>query len=119
MRWENGESEVHPILMDAWSSILEGEEEALHRIAADDNIYLENQKNARKITIKAIRTGEIKRPDICQNCGEICKRMNSHHADYLKPLDIVWLCHACHRKIHPGKRRRNKKVLEKVKGRSD
>ena len=46
----------------------------------------------------AIRSGKlIKQP--CEVCGEI--KVEAHHDDYTKPLDVRWLCPA-----HHGKTRR-------------
>lgn len=46
----------------------------------------------------ALRHGTlVKGP--CQHCTtteDIC----AHHADYAKPLDVVWLCRACHIRHH-------------------
>lgn len=43
----------------------------------------------------AIRSGAIKRPSKCQDCGKRCKP-HGHHEDYSKPLDVEWLCPSCH-----------------------
>lgn len=34
----------------------------------------------------------------CQMCGNL--NGEKHHPDYSKPLDIIWLCHPCHIKLH-------------------
>ena len=44
----------------------------------------------------------IVRPDNCSKCGKECKPQG-HHDDYSRPLDVVWLCRACHRERHGGK----------------
>lgn len=45
----------------------------------------------------AIRDGKLfKQP--CFFCGE--SRVTAHHPDYSKPLDVVWMCHLCHRRLH-------------------
>ena len=44
--------------------------------------------------------GKIKKPDICELCGEKPLRIVGHHTDYSKPLDVMWLCDRCHRNWH-------------------
>jgi len=45
---------------------------------------------------------EIKRGNLvqqpCESCGE--EKTHAHHDDYAKPLNIRWLCAACHRQWH-------------------
>jgi hypothetical protein len=47
----------------------------------------------------ALRSGRILKPELCEGCGER-KRLTGHHEDYSKPLDVRWLCYACHGKEH-------------------
>lgn len=52
---------------------------------------------ARWITKKAIQDGKIlKKP--CEFCGK--EKVEVHHPDYFKPLEIKWLCRECHLKEH-------------------
>jgi hypothetical protein len=52
----------------------------------------------------AVATGNIRKGP-CEVCGAI--RVHGHHDDYLKPLNVRWLCAAHHRQWHtkngPGK----------------
>ena len=48
----------------------------------------------------AIKTGDIKKPSECQKCARKPKRIEGHHFDYSKPLDVIWLCASCHTKLH-------------------
>ncbi len=50
---------------------------------------------ARKRVSGAIRSGKLKRPDRCSRCGGT-ERIQAHHPDHAKPLDVVWLCSVCH-----------------------
>ncbi|MCB1351360.1 MAG: hypothetical protein KDK03_01350 [Rhodobacteraceae bacterium] len=50
---------------------------------------------------RAIKAGRILRPKACSDCG--CEaRLEAHHEDYGRPLDVIWLCSVCH-----GLRHRN------------
>lgn len=44
-----------------------------------------------------VRVGNIIRPAHCSDCGQP-GRIQGHHTDYSKPLDVVWLCQRCHRR---------------------
>jgi hypothetical protein len=49
---------------------------------------------ARSAVSNALRDGRIFRKP-CR-CGS--KRVQAHHHDYTKPLEVTWLCFKCHRK---------------------
>ncbi len=43
----------------------------------------------------ALRDGRLIKPSQCSECGALC-HVHAHHADYSRPLDVVWLCPICH-----------------------
>ncbi len=45
-----------------------------------------------------IRNGGIKK-EPCEKCNST-KNVHGHHKDYSKPLDVNWLCCACHNGEH-------------------
>lgn len=47
----------------------------------------------------AVTRGKLVRPGACQECGAEGK-VDGHHPDYTKPLDVMWLCRRCHMKRH-------------------
>jgi hypothetical protein len=56
---------------------------------------------------RALRSGLLVRPETCERCGRVPKRMRNgttgivgHHHDYSRPLDVVWLCRTCHALHH-------------------
>lgn len=49
----------------------------------------------------AIRSGKLKKKP-CEICGATC-RVEKHHEDYSKPLDVVFLCSLHHSAVHFGK----------------
>lgn len=50
---------------------------------------------AHRAVEKALRRGELARPDACAECGKACKP-DAAHTDYDRPLDVRWLCRRCH-----------------------
>lgn len=45
----------------------------------------------------AVKSGQLlKQP--CERCG--IHKVHGHHEDYSKPLEVVWLCAACHKLRH-------------------
>lgn len=48
----------------------------------------------------AINNGKIQRPKFCSLCSRTNTRIIAHHADYTKPLKVVWLCDRCHCRVH-------------------
>ena len=53
----------------------------------------------RQLFMRAKINGKIKVPFQCQMCNKQAK-LHGHHDDYSKPLDVVWLCRACHINKH-------------------
>lgn len=48
----------------------------------------------------AIKNGILLRPDKCELCETRSSLIRGHHCDYNKPIDVMWLCPACHRNWH-------------------
>lgn len=48
----------------------------------------------------AVRTGRVAVPSRCERCGALDARLDGHHHDYSKPLDVEWLCRECHMAHH-------------------
>lgn len=56
-----------------------------------------DRKNAQTAVGNAVRDGKIfKQP--CHCCG--ADKVEAHHPDYSRPLDVVWLCVPHHAQLH-------------------
>jgi transposase-like protein len=47
----------------------------------------------------AVKLGVLTKALNCEICG-IEGKMEGHHEDYSKPLDVKWVCKTCHKHIH-------------------
>jgi hypothetical protein len=50
----------------------------------------------------AIRRGRLVKPRECGSCEQVVasRCLHGHHPDYSKPLEVEWLCAACHSELH-------------------
>lgn len=54
---------------------------------------------ARMLVAYAISIGYLKKPNNCAHCGSK-KRLDGHHFDYEKALEVLWVCKSCHALLH-------------------
>ena len=54
---------------------------------------------ARRIIFMALKAKMIERPEFCSSCMKE-EKLEGHHPDYNKPLEVIWLCVPCHRDLH-------------------
>lgn len=54
---------------------------------------------ARTILNGAVKSGKLEKPEKCPKCGSE-GRIEGHHPDYEKPLEVGWVCPLCHAEIH-------------------
>jgi hypothetical protein len=59
---------------------------------------------------QAIKDGRLKHKP-CKVCGD--EKVHAYHKDYSKPLQVVWLCHSHHQKLHAdiARAKRDKEML--------
>jgi hypothetical protein len=62
---------------------------------------------AHVIASNAVRDGVLTKPNNCLVCGST-EKIEGHHDDYTKPLEVRWLCESCHKDWH----RHNKPIYE-------
>jgi hypothetical protein len=56
------------------------------------------KRQARKKVERALRSGKLTRPAECERCGKAGK-VQGHHDDHSRPLEVRWLCLPCHRLV--------------------
>lgn len=62
---------------------------------------------AHVITRNAIRDGKLFPATSCSACNST-EKIEGHHDDYTKPMEVRWLCEKCHKEWH----RHNKPIYE-------
>lgn len=71
--------------------------EYLQRYHESDDMKIKH--SARNKVYRAIKSGKLVKATECSQCGSI-HRIQAHHIDYSKPLEVVWLCRTCHTNEH-------------------
>lgn len=97
-----GSKTWNPKLMAKWRKSYYSRPDVRKRRNEDARRYrndsrLRMRHEARWQVRRAIRSGRLKRQP-CQKCGGL--KVEGHHTDYYKPLEVVWLCPSCHRAEH-------------------
>ncbi len=64
----------------------------------------------------AVKTGKVIKPRCCSVCKRPTKlhKLQGHHADYIKQLDVIWLCVPCHWREHGRIRCQQGRVITQI-----
>ena len=83
-----------------------------------ENVFYRGKTKAsdksQNILEQAIKKGVVERKTHCEACGDSGSfkdgrtKVQAHHTDYNKPLDVLWLCQKCHHEWH-----KNNRAIEK------
>ena len=92
--------------------------------AGKDNHFYRGGKRAsdqgQNLLETAIKQGIIERCFSCSECGDVGTfkdgrtKIQAHHDDYNKPLDVRWLCQTCHHKWHKTHTPKRKEVQQEL-----
>ncbi len=83
-------------------------QEYLNSMAYKESCKKSNQKyrasnpakyQAHTMVGNAVRDGRLEKLNECEGCGSRVN-IHGHHDDYAKPLEVRWLCAACHKQWH-------------------
>jgi len=56
---------------------------------------------AHSAVARAVKRGDLIKPLDCEGCGPRYEgKLEAHHDDYSKPLEVKWLCDPCHKQRH-------------------
>jgi ribosomal protein S27AE len=60
------------------------------------------QARAKWLVQTAVRRKKIQKPSCCQRCGQPfpAGKLQAHHHDYSRPLNVSWYCDKCHKAVH-------------------
>lgn len=88
--------------------------ESARRTAAHWRRADPERERFRSAFARAVRRGDLVRPESCSRCHEKRDPIHGHHPDYTKPLEVIWLCETCHFDEHRqiGRRPRRKRTQE-------
>jgi ribosome-binding protein aMBF1 (putative translation factor) len=67
------------------------------------------KRNAHNKVKRAIEKGILVKPLYCELCGSTIK-IEAHHYDYNKPLDVIFVCSKCHHQLHKDTREIQRKA---------
>jgi len=62
-----------------------------------------DKKKAQTSVHNAIRDGKLIKGTACSRCG-LPGKLEAHHHDYSKPLEVLWVHDSCHKAIHKEER---------------
>lgn len=62
------------------------------------------KKRAARAVYRALKRGDLVRPDTCERCQKKRTPIYGHHPDYAKRLEVQWLCASCHQLVHVEQR---------------
>lgn len=74
--------------------------ERIIKDATERNARTPEKRHAHYVVNNAVRDGRLIKPSACSKCDRSGVRLEGHHDDYSRPLDVVWLCCRCHRRHH-------------------
>lgn len=86
--------------------------EAVLKTRLATNARSPSQKSAQKCVEAALKAGALVNPGVCYGCGCASDehRIEAHHHDYSRPLDVIWLCTPCHRRMDQRRREHDEQV---------
>ena len=71
-----------------------------HNVWFDNGTFHGFKMKANQLLNTAVKAGTIVKPTCCEHCGGSSKRIEAHHMDYAKALEVSWLCSSCHSAWH-------------------
>lgn len=71
----------------------------MYEIVRRSTLRQPHKQRARMAVHQAVMSGRLQRPFFCPVCS-LTARVEAHHSDYSRPLDVLWMCRQCHARLH-------------------
>lgn len=84
----------------AWNLWRKNNKERAYKNSRNWIVKNREKDRAYQAVKRALKKGLIKK-DSCADCGSY--KVEAHHEDYTKPLDVIWLCSRHHKDTHYDK----------------
>jgi len=76
--------------------------EKIKKIASKQYLKYKLKQSARMKFNRFLAKNPSIKPVRCEKCLKN-KKLDAHHENYLKPLEVIWLCRLCHIHLHRPK----------------
>jgi DNA-directed RNA polymerase subunit RPC12/RpoP len=72
------------------------------RMSVNYNKKWPEQARAKWLVQTAVKRGNLVKPAVCSRCGKAFpkEKLQAHHHDYSRPLEVSWYCDKCHKQVH-------------------
>lgn len=104
--WANTHREICRKLQNRWAKSDKGRK---FRAEYQKNKLANDDEYKKKQTAAVAAKDKLKKRSICEICLSTDK-IQGHHEDYNKPLDVIYLCQACHYYLHKQYREQGIKI---------
>jgi hypothetical protein len=97
-RYQQNQETFREYTHNHYLEIKDTEDFKARRSASSKKYYAKNPERRMKVLVRS-KAHTVALTGVCQHCGSD-KKVERHHFDYTKPLEVIELCHRCHKLEH-------------------